>query len=419
MRSPCTSTNRATIEQSYVDRLAQRRYPDGMPELSRHILSVPGSGIRRIHEIALTLTEHGLDDITMLAVGEPDLPVAAHIAEAAEAAWAADDTNYTANGGIPPLRAAIAAKHEREHGLRIPTERIWVTVGGTQALHQAMTLVLAPGDEILVPDPGYTTFSMSPRMLSAVPVPYALSAHTGFLPEPERIEALITDRTRAIIVNSPSNPLGTSVDEATARELLALARRHDLWVISDEVYEALTWTRPHVSLAAIDAIDSDGLGERVLGVFSTSKTYAMTGARVGWLTVPDGLSATMRTVQEAMISCVAAPDQRAALAAIDGPQDAVVAAREHYLGNLEAASALLIERGIRHIVPGGAFYLWIDVSHASGGDVSAWAEQFLREHRVAVAPGSAFGASGEGWIRVCAASTRADLIHGLSLLPSS
>ena len=389
-----------------------------MPELSRHILDVPGSGIRRIHEIAIVMAAESPEPITMLAVGEPDLPVADHIGAAAKAAWDADETNYTANGGIPALRAAIATKHARDHGIELAAERIWVTVGGTQALHQAMGVVLAPGDEILVPDPGYTTFSMSPRMLSAVPVPYALRAETGFLPEPERIEALITPRTRAIIVNSPSNPLGTVLDHAAATAILDLAARHDLWIISDEVYESLVWSEAHVSLAALDSIATDGRGGRVLGVFSTSKTYAMTGVRVGWLTVPAGLTDTMRTVQEAMISCVSTPGQHAAVAALTGPQDAVDAARLHYLANLEAASALLTERGMGHLVPGGAFYLWIDVSHASGGDVAAWAERFLREERVAVAPGSAFGASGEGWIRVCAASTRADLLHGLALLPA-
>ena len=389
-----------------------------MPELSRHILDVPGSGIRRIHEIAIVMAAESPEPITMLAVGEPDLPVADHIGAAAKAAWDADETNYTANGGIPALRAAIATKHARDHGIELAAERIWVTVGGTQALHQAMGVVLAPGDEILVPDPGYTTFSMSPRMLSAVPVPYALRAETGFLPEPERIEALITPRTRAIIVNSPSNPLGTVLDHAAATAILDLAARHDLWIISDEVYESLVWSEAHVSLAALDSIATDGRGGRVLGVFSTSKTYAMTGVRVGWLTVPAGLTDTMRTVQEAMISCVSTPGQHSAVAALTGPQDAVDAARLHYLANLEAASALLTERGMGHLVPGGAFYLWIDVSHASGGDVAAWAERFLREQRVAVAPGSAFGASGEGWIRVCAASTRADLLHGLALLPA-
>ena len=389
-----------------------------MPELSRHILDVPGSGIRRIHEIAIVMAAESPEPITMLAVGEPDLPVADHIGAAAKAAWDADETNYTANGGIPALRAAIATKHARDHGIELAAERIWVTVGGTQALHQAMGVVLAPGDEILVPDPGYTTFSMSPRMLSAVPVPYALRAETGFLPEPERIEALITPRTRAIIVNSPSNPLGTVLDHAAATAILDLAARHDLWIISDEVYESLVWSEAHVSLAALDSIATDGRGGRVLGVFSTSKTYAMTGVRVGWLTVPAGLTDTMRTAPEPMIARGRPPGPHAAVAALTGPQDAVDAARLHYLANLEAASALLTERGMGHLVPGGAFYLWIDVSHASGGDVAAWAERFLREQRVAVAPGSAFGASGEGWIRVCAASTRADLLHGLALLPA-
>ena len=384
-----------------------------MPQISSTARSIPGSGIRRIFELAAALP-----DVIQLSVGEPEARVAPHILEAGAKAWQNDATNYTPNSGLLLLRSAIVTKLAEFNNYAVDEDQVHITAGGSQALHMAMLLTLDAGDEILVPDPGYTTFSMSPRMLSAVPVPYALRAETGFLPEPDRIEALVTERTRAIIVNSPSNPLGTMLDESTARALLELARRHDLWVISDEVYEALTWAGPHVSLAAIDSIATGGRGGRVMGVFSTSKTYAMTGVRVGWLTVPEGLSDTLRTVQEAMISCVAAPDQRAAVAALAGPQDAVLAAREHYRGNLEAAAALLTERGIRHLVPGGAFYLWIDVSHAAGGDVATWAEGFLREHRVAVAPGSAFGESGEGWIRVCAASTRADLMHGLSLLPA-
>ena len=169
-----------------------------MPALSDHLRSVPPSGIRRIFEIALTL-----DDVTMLAVGEPDVPVAAHIIEAARRAWEADETDYVANAGIPALRHAFADRFAVNHGVDLSPERVWVTVGGTQALHQAMGLVLGPGDEVLVPDPGYTTFSMSPRMLSAVPVPYALRPEVDFLPELEAIEALITPRTRAIVVNSP------------------------------------------------------------------------------------------------------------------------------------------------------------------------------------------------------------------------
>ncbi|MDM4761809.1 pyridoxal phosphate-dependent aminotransferase [Galbitalea sp. SE-J8] len=383
-----------------------------MPQLAPHISVVPGSGIRRIHEIALELGGAALDGVTMLAVGEPDVAVAAHIADAARRAWAADATNYTANGGIPALRRAIVAKLAERNGIRVETEQVWVTVGATQALHQAMTLVLAAGDEVLVPDPGYTTFTMNARMIDAVPVPYRLAPELDFQPDLDELERVVSERTRAIIVNSPSNPLGSVFDEPTLRALLDFARRHDLWVISDEVYEAFTYGAPHLSIAALDSDD------RVFSVFSLSKTYAMTGARVGYLVTPPGLAATMRTVQEAAISCVAEPEQHAAVAAIEGPQRSVTDAAAHYAANLAATRALLDARGIRYLNPGGAFYLWIDVSHASGGDVAAWAERFLIEHRVAVAPGSAFGRTGEGWIRVCLASREEDLRRGLALLPA-
>lgn len=375
------------------------------------MLTVPASGIRRIFEVALTL-----EGVTLLAVGEPDVPVAPHILAAGAAAWAADETGYTANAGMPELRRAFAHRFAADHGAAVADERICVTVGGTQALHQALGLILGPGDEVLIPDPGYSTFSMSPRMLSAVPVPYALREEAAFLPEVERLEQLVTARTRAIIVNSPSNPLGTVLDELRARALLQFARRHDLWVISDEVYSELTFDAPHVSLVALDTAETGG--ERVIGVFSTSKTYAMTGVRVGFLVTPGDWAPHLRTVQEAMISCVDAPAQRAAIAALRGDQGHVAVARDHYRENLSAAMGLLRERGIGFLRPSGAMYLWIDMRHATGGDVAGWAEAFLRQSRVAVAPGSAFGASGEGWIRVCVAASRGDLLHGLSLLPA-
>lgn len=378
-----------------------------MPRLASHILTVPGSGIRRIHEIALRL-----DDVVMLAVGEPDVAVAPHIAAAAKRAWDDDETNYTANGGIPVLRQAIAAKLARDNGIHVDTEQVWVTIGATQALHQAMAITLDAGDEVLLPDPGYTTFTMNARMLDAVPVPYPLRADAGFLPDVSELERLVTDRTRVLILNSPSNPLGTVIPEPLQRELLAFAERHDLWIISDEVYEAFTWGDPHVSIASLDG------GDRVFSVFSLSKTYAMTGVRIGYLVTPVGLADTMRTVQEASISCAPQPGQYAALAAIEGPQDAVAEAREHYLENLRAATALLESRGIRYLAPGGTFYLWIDLGHAAHGDIAGWAEGFLLEQRVAIAPGSAFGRSGEGWIRVNLATRTSELLEGLRRLPA-
>jgi len=378
-----------------------------MPSLAPHTDAVPSSRIRRIYEIASGFTTPYI----ALHVGEPVARIAPHIAEAAKATWDADETNYTPNGGIPDLRRAVAT-WLTGFGREIAPEQVWTTNGGTQALYQAVGLVVEPGDEVLVPDPGYTTFTMSTVYHSAVPVPYALRPEADFMPEIERLEALVTPRTRAIIVNSPSNPLGTVLDEEQARAMLDFARRHDLWVISDEVYERLTWGVPHVSLLALDTDD------RVMGVFSTSKTYAMTGIRVGFLVVPPGHSRTLGAIQEAVISCINVPAQRAAIAAITGDQAHVDAEMAHYEGNLAAAREVLIEKRLHFREPKGAFYLWIDVSHASGGDVLTWCERFLLEQSVAVAPGSAFGAAGEGWIRVCYAGDRQELLEGLSRLPA-
>jgi aspartate/methionine/tyrosine aminotransferase len=388
-----------------------------MPLIAAHIPSVPGSGIRRIYEIAV-----GLDGIISLGVGEPDVPIAPHIAAAAKAAWDRDDTNYGPNGGILPLRRAIVDKLAAENGIAAEVEQVWVTVGGTQAVHLAMQLLLGAGDEVLVPDPGYTIFTMNARMLDARPVPYSLTSERDFRPSIDELETLVTPRTRMLIVNSPSNPLGVVYPREVLEQLLDFARRHDLWILSDEVYERFTWGEPHVSLAALDAetapTAADGGIERVFSVFSFSKTYAMTGIRVGYLVTPPGLAATMRTLQEASISCVATPDQFAALAAIQGEQSHVADAAAHYRANYASASAALTERGIRYLKPTGAFYLWVDVAHATHGDVAAWAEHFLRHERVAVAPGSAFGRSGEGWIRLCLAATEADLLAGIARLPA-
>ena len=378
-----------------------------MPQLAPHMDSVPGSGIRRIFEVAVRL-----DDVVMLAIGEPDRDVEPHVSDAAKRSWDDGETHYGPNAGLADLRLAIAAKLARDNDLVVDVERVWVTVGATQALHQAMALTLAAGDEVLVPDPGYTTFTMNARMLDAVPVPYSLLPEHGFLPDLAQLEALVTQRTRVLIVNSPSNPLGVVFGRETLQRLLEFAERHDLWVISDEVYEAFTLGTPHVSMAALAG------GDRVWSAFSLSKTYAMTGVRVGYLVSPPGYADILRTVQEASISCVANPDQRAAVAAIDGTQQGVVDAARHYRENYETAAALLTERGIPFHASQGGFYLWIDLGHATNGDVAAWAMDFLLAERVAVAPGSAFGRSGEGWIRICLAASNADITTGIGRLPT-
>ena len=378
-----------------------------MPTLAPHMDSVPPSGIRRIFELA-----QSLDDVVFLAVGEPDVEVAPHILAEATRAWQADETNYTPNGGLPELRHAIVDKLLTQNGMIVDTEQVWVTNGGMHALYLAMTLTLGPGDEVLLPDPGYSTFPMNAHMISAVPVPYTLRRSNDFLPDLDELERLVSDRTRLLIINSPSNPLGAIFPKVVIENLLAFAKKHDLWILSDEVYECFTYGALHTSIAALDTDD------RVFSVFSLSKTYALTGARVGYLVTPPGMAALMRSAQEAIVSCINTPAQRAAVAAITGPQEHVAQAAQHYRENLSLATKLLDELGIHYLEPSGAFYLWVDVSYATNGDVAEWAERFLLERRVAGAPGSAFGRHGEGWIRLCVAADPRDIETGIRRLPA-
>ena len=292
---------------------------------------------------------------------------------------------------------------------------MYVVDGAQQGLHFAMSLLLSPGDEILVPNPGYPTFAMTARLLNAVPVGYPLYPDHGFQPRPADIEALVTDRTRVLVLNSPSNPLGAVLGEDLTRELMELARRHDLWVISDECYEAFTYDVPHVSPAKFDG-DTPG-DARVFTSLTLSKTYGLTGLRIGALVCPPGIKQKMDNVMEAIVSCVASPSQYAALAALTGPQDYVEHAHGHYRANRDAASAVLDAKGIPYLKAQGAFYLWADVSHATGGDVRSWVRRFLADSGVALAPGTAFGSIGEGWVRVALCGRQEDLVEGLGRLP--
>jgi len=387
-----------------------------MPELAPHVRDVPVNQIREITEAAWRIPE-----AVVLSIGEPGFPLPRHVLDAGIACLDRDETNYTPNAGLPALREAFAARFREQHAARghqigIGADRIYVVAGAQQGLHLAMSLLLSPGDEILIPNPGYPTFAMTSRLLNAVPVGYPLYPEQDFQPRIQDIEALITERTRVLMLNSPSNPLGAVLGEDLTRQLVELARQRDLWIISDECYEAFTYGVPHTSPASFD---SDVPGEaRVFTSLTLSKTYGLTGLRIGALVCPPGLEQKMNNVMEAVVSCVAAPSQYAALAALTGPQDYVEQAHAHYLANRDAASAILKAKGIRYLTAQGAFYLWADVSHASGGDVRAWTRQFLAEPGVALAPGTAFGSIGEGWVRIALCGTLPDLVEGVGRLPA-
>ena len=377
-----------------------------MPALALNAERMPRSGIREVMDLAWSLP----GPVIGLHVGEPSFATPQHVRDAAAAALVRGETRYAPNAGLPALRAAIADKVGARNGLGVAPEQVVVSAGGMEALYVALSATIEAGDEVLVPDPGWPNFAMAAQLLQAAPVPYPLLPEDRFLPDVARLDAVVTGRTKAIVVNSPSNPLGSVLDERLAEALCRFADRHDLWLISDECYDAITFERPHVSPGAWDE------QERVLSCFSFSKTYAMTGLRVGYLVAPEPIAATAAKMQEPLIACVNVPAQYAALAALEGPQDVVEEMRRTYRERRDAATALLDARDTGYLLPQGAFYLWIDVRERSGGDVTAWALDVLRRRGVAVAPGTTFGPTGEGWFRASLATATDELLEGLGRL---
>ncbi|GIG30318.1 pyridoxal phosphate-dependent aminotransferase [Cellulomonas marina] len=377
-----------------------------MPRLAPHAATIPGSQIRLVTERAWRTP-----GAVVLSVGEPSAPTAPHVLAAAADALARDDTGYTPNAGIRPLREALAADLSSSHGRPVEADRVWITAGGAQALHLGLTLTLSPGDEVLVPDPGYPPFAMTAHLLDARPVRYRLDPGDGFLPDPAVVEAAVTSRTRVLLLNSPSNPLGTVLPADRTAALLDVARRHDLWVLSDECYARLTFDVPHVPPAALDEDD------RVLTLHSFSKTYGMTGMRVGALVVPATALPVLGSVQESVVSCVNTPAQHAALAALTGPQDGVEEARATYRRLRDVVTGVLASGGIRALPAAGGMYVWADVGDRAGGDVLGWCLRLVDEHGVALAPGTAFGSGGEGWVRISLGASEADLLTGLGRVP--
>jgi aspartate aminotransferase len=374
-----------------------------MPHLAPNAEQMPRSGIRRIMDMAWSLGQ----PVIGLHVGEPSFQTPDHVRKAAQDALERGDTRYVPNAGIMPLRIAIADKVAGHNRITATPEQVIVSAGGMQALYVALSATVQAGDEVLIPDPGWPNFAMAVQLLQGTPVRYPVRLENSFLPDVDELDRLVTNRTKAIIVNSPSNPLGAVLTANLAAKLCRLADAHDLWVISDECYDAITFDIPHVSLAAHDE------QQRVISCFSFSKTYAMTGLRVGYLVAPEEAAATAAKMQEPLIACVNAPAQYAALAALEGPQDVVEVMRRTYQHRRDVATQLLRDSSTGFLMPDGAFYLWIDVRDRCQGDVETWALQLLREQHVAVAPGTTFGPMGQGWARVSLATETDDLLEGL------
>ena len=377
------------------------------PTPSNAIQHVPRSGIRRVFDEAAKYP-----DCIRLEVGEPSFGTPAHIKEAAVNALAENFTKYTANAGIPELRSAIVDKLRIRNGISVDSNDVVVTSGGVAACFTALAAMVNPGDEVLLADPSWPNYVQMTVLLGVKAVHYRLRLENDLIPTVEDIERCITPKTKVLIMNSPGNPTGAVTPLPRLREILELAHRHNLWVISDEVYDEIWFDTPPHSLQPLDT------QERVVSVFSFSKTYAMTGWRVGYLTGASEIVSHVLRAQEPTTSCVNSPAQRGAVAALLGDQQCVADMRSAYASRARLVTKILDDHGVPYARPTGAFYTMVDISGARMSDLD-FVSRMITERRVAVVPGSAFGPESGNVVRVSLASSESDLQNGVTRLASA
>ncbi len=366
---------------------------------------MPRSGIREIGEIAAVTP-----GVVRLEIGEPDVNTPPHIVEAADRAARDGHTHYSPNAGIPALREALTEKLRSVNAVTADPAEIIVTNGAVSAIFSTLAAILTAGDEVLVPDPGWPNYRMMVTLLGGRAVAYPVPRE-GAAADLEALAARTSPRTRAIILNSPSNPTGGLIDPVTQRELHEFAERHDLWIIADDVYDQIVFDTAPYSLGAVESAPT-----RVITVGSFSKTYAMTGWRVGYLAAPRRLAEVIAKIQEPVVSCVNTPAQHAALAALQGPQGFVRDSVATYARRALIASGLLRDADVDFLPPRGGFYLWASTGGAPGADV---ARALVRDHGVAVAPGATFGESGQHAVRIALANTEEQIREGITRLLAS
>ncbi|MBS7632371.1 pyridoxal phosphate-dependent aminotransferase [Candidatus Bathyarchaeota archaeon] len=345
-----------------------------------------------------------------LSVGEPDFTPPRHILDACTKAALEGKTHYAPTNGIAELREELTKKAASDYGLTYdPASEILVTIGATEAIFLALMSLVNPGDEVITTDPGFFLYAPGIRLVGGVPVSIPLLEKNDFKPSIDDVTSLITKRSRVIILNFPNNPTGAvlSYDEIAA--LAKVAVEHDLIVISDEVYEKIIYDgAKHYCLAAFP-----GMRERTLVVNSFSKTYAMTGMRLGYVYGPKELIAALWLVHQYVTACVDTVAQYAALAALRGPQESVSQMVREFDRRRRLVCKRLNEiKGIECGIPKGAFYAFPNI-RALGKTSEAFAEFLMKEADVATVPGSAFGSRGEGYIRISYAAAYEQLVDAL------
>ncbi|AEH46638.1 aminotransferase [Parageobacillus thermoglucosidasius] len=367
--------------------------------VSETVARLKPSGIRRFFDLASSM-----EGVVSLGVGEPDFVTSWSIREASILSLEQGYTSYTANAGLLELRQEIAAYLARKFHVEYdPEAEILVTVGASQAIDLALRATVNPGDEVIVVEPSFVSYGPLVTLAGGVPVPVGTTGEDHFKLRPDQIERVITDRTKALIVCSPNNPTGTVLHKEDLEAIAQIVKKHDLLVISDEIYAELTYDEPYISFAAVD-----GMRERTILVSGFSKGFAMTGWRLGFTAAPAEILQAMLKIHQYAIMCAPTMAQYAAIEALRNGEQDVEYMKKSYRRRRNYFVQSLNEIGLSCHMPGGAFYAFPSI-RATGLTSEQFAEKLLLEEKVAVVPGSVFGAGGEGYIRCSYASSMEQL----------
>jgi len=400
-----TQSNRLATDPSILNSEAEpERPPLSTRVLARRVDEVPRSGIRRFFDILATMT-----DVISLGVGEPDFDTPQQVIEAGKHSLDQRHTHYASNYGTIELRRALAHHLERMYGVKYdPTEEILITIGASEALDVAVRATIDPGDEVILHEPSYVSYRPAVIFAGGVPVGVPTTLDEDFALDPAKVEAAITPRTKAILLNYPCNPTGAVLPPDVQDEIARIAVRHDLLVYSDEIYDRLVYGGYQMrTMAALP-----GMRRRTVLMGGFSKAYAMTGWRVGYICAPSEILEGILKVHQYVIMSAPTMCMDAALEALKTGEPDVA----RMLGHYDRRRRLIVdgfnEIGLRTFEPRGAFYAFPQIT-STGLTSDQFAEHLLREESVAVVPGTAFGQAGEGHVRCCYATSEAEIKEAL------